>query len=378
MIQTPAAMVNLHCTVYFLQLSTTMKRSEFNFALPDELIAQFPPAERDGARLMVVDAQSGSIAHTHISRLPESVPEGAICVPNDVKVRRARLILRREGGGEAEALLLKCLGDGRFEALLRPAAKLKPGKTAYIVNPAGGSAVAELTVEASLDEGLRIIRLRGRAACDWEAVDSLGHLPLPPYIRRLAGLQDDERYQTVFHSSEGEAVAAPTAGLHFTPELISELEQKKCLWMPVRLHVGLGTFRPMTAEDIEGHSMHSERYQIPEKTARELENALRVKNRDVLAIGTTSLRALESAWDGAKLARSGNTDIFIRPGHKIAAANHLLTNFHLPESTLFVLVSALLGLGLAHEAYQQAIKEKYRFFSYGDAMLIMNVQKPFA
>ncbi|MDR1841518.1 MAG: tRNA preQ1(34) S-adenosylmethionine ribosyltransferase-isomerase QueA [Holophagales bacterium] len=348
-----------------------MKRSAFNFELPGDLIAQRPTAERDGARLLVVDAANGSIAHSHIRLLPEWTPEASLCVPNDVKVRHARLFLRRPGGGEA--LLLKFLGNGRFEALVRPGAKLKQGKHADVIDPADNSILAELFVEAELDGGLRIVALHGDAPLDWDGVDSIGSLPLPPYIQRAAGAEDDERYQTVFHSQEGEAVAAPTAGLHLTEELIGKLEQKQCAWRPIRLHVGLGTFRPMTAENIEDHAMHEELYEIPESTALELESALRNRGRNIAAIGTTSLRALEAAWDGANLKRRGATRIFIRPGYSVKTANYLLTNFHLPESTLFVLVSALMGLELAHRAYKTAIQEKYRFFSYGDAMLIKNV-----
>jgi len=350
-----------------------MKRNAFNFELPGELIAQRPSPERDGARLLVVDAANGSIAHSHIRNLPEWIPDGSICVPNDVKVRHARLFLKRPGGGGGEALLIKSLGDSRFEALVRPGARLKQGKRADVINPADGSVLAALFVEAETDEGLRIVALHGDAALDWDGVDSIGSLPLPPYIQRPAALEDDERYQTVFHSREGEAVAAPTAGLHFTPELIKKLEQKKCLWLPIRLHVGLGTFRPMTAENIEDHAMHEERYEIPDAAALELKSALRERSRDIVAIGTTSLRTLESAWDGANLKQRGATRIFIRPGYQIKTASRLLTNFHLPESTLFVLVSALLGLDLARHAYKVAIQEKYRFFSYGDAMLIKNV-----
>jgi len=367
-----------------------MKRSNFNFDLPGELIAQHPTSERDGARLLVVDAANGSITHSRIRHLPEWVPDGSLLVPNDVKVRHARLFLKRPGGGLGEALLLKYLGNSRFEALLRPGAKLKQGKRAYVidsldsVDPIGsvkGSILAEIFVEAELDEGLRIIALQGGVPFDWRKVDSIGRLPLPPYIQRLAGAEDNERYQTVFHCQDGEAVAAPTAGLHFTPELISKLEQKSCAWLPIRLHVGLGTFRPMTAEDIKDHAMHEERYEIPESTALTLETALRgrikhqaleTRARDIVAIGTTSLRTLEAAWDGTNIKRCGETRIFIRPGYNLKTANHLLTNFHLPESTLFVLVSTLLGLELAHRAYNVAIQEKYRFFSYGDAMLIKN------
>ena len=331
--------------------------------------------------MLVVDATSGAIAHSSVMDLPEWLPSGSILVPNDVKVRRARLLLRRTGGGAGEALLLKSLGEGRFEALLRPGAKLRAGKMALVVGQDGAEqGEAKLTVEEELDEGLRIVRLEGNnGLMDWDAVDALGQLPLPPYIKRQAGPEDLERYQTVFHSSQGEAVAAPTAGLHFTPSLIDKLKENGCLWRPISLNVGLGTFRPMTAEDIEDHAMHEESYEISQETAKELENALGNNNpamaRPIVAIGTTSLRTLEAAWDGATLKRTGSTDIFIRPGYKIRTAAHMLTNFHLPESTLFVLVSALLGLELAHRAYGEAIREKYRFFSYGDAMLMLNISK---
>jgi S-adenosylmethionine:tRNA ribosyltransferase-isomerase len=322
---------------------------------------------------MVVDADTGELRHSSIHDLPDWVAEGTICVPNDVKVRHARLSLKRSGGGEGEVLLLKYLGDNRFEALVRPGTKLKPGKAASIIDPNDKSNKAELLVEAELDDGLRVVKIVGDSAFDWEAADSLGSLPLPPYIHRHADAEDAKRYQTVFHSTEGEAVAAPTAGLHFTKELIERLEEKGSLWRPIRLHVGLGTFRPMASDHIEDHAMHEESYEIDEKTARDLGKALQSKAREILAIGTTSLRALESAWDGTRLKRADTTRIFIRPGYKVKTANHMLTNFHLPESTLFVLVSAILGLELAQEAYKIAIQEKYRFFSYGDAMLIKNI-----
>jgi len=331
--------------------------------------------------MMVVDASSGAIVHSSVMDLPEWLPKSSILVPNEVKVRCARLVLRRTGGGAGEALLLKSLGEGRFEALLRPGAKLRAGKMALVVGQNGAEqGEAKLTVEEELDEGLRIVRLEGESGpIDWDTVDEMGHLPLPPYIKREAGPEDLERYQTVFHSSEGEAVAAPTAGLHFTPNLIDRLKENGCLWCPISLNVGLGTFRPMTAEDIEDHAMHEESYEIPQATAKELESALASATLElaspIVAIGTTSLRAMEAAWDGVTLRCAGSTDIFIHPGCKIRTAAHMLTNFHLPESTLFVLVSALLGLELAHRAYSEAIREKYRFFSYGDAMLILNISK---
>jgi S-adenosylmethionine:tRNA ribosyltransferase-isomerase len=292
-----------------------------------------------------------------------------------VKVRHARLFLKRAGGGAGEALLLRALGDGAFEAMVRPGARLKPGGTAMVVDPASGASLAELRIEATLDEGLRSVRVvKGGADLDWDEVDRIGRLPLPPYITHLAEGEDEDRYQTVFHAAEGEAVAAPTAGLHFTPELIAALEARGCAWRPVRLHVGLGTFRPMSAEDTDQHVMHEERFEIPEGIAAELEDVFKARIRPLLAIGTTALRTLEGAWDGERLARAGSTRIFITPGCTLRTADHLLTNFHLPESTLFVLVCSLLGLDLAHAAYVEAIREQYRFFSYGDAMLILNAR----
>jgi S-adenosylmethionine:tRNA ribosyltransferase-isomerase len=353
-----------------------MLRSDFHFDLPPELIAQHPAPERDGARLLVVDAHTGTWSHRSIRDLPGLVPAGSLCVPNDVRVRHARLFLRRAGGGAGEALLLRSLGEGRFEAMVKPGARLKPGASAAVVDPVFGAELARLEVLATLPEGLRMVRVQSDHGLDWDEIDRIGRLPLPPYITHLAEADDETRYQTVFAAREGEAVAAPTAGLHFTPDLIEALQERGCGWHPVRLHVGLGTFRPMTAEHLEDHAMHEERFEIPEPTAAALEPALRDRSRPVLCVGTTALRTLEGAWDGARLARQGATRIFITPGHRLRTADHLLTNFHLPESTLFVLVSALLGLELAQATYAEAIRERYRFFSYGDAMLILNTRRP--
>jgi S-adenosylmethionine:tRNA ribosyltransferase-isomerase len=352
-----------------------MKRTAFNFHLPPELIAQRPAPDRDGARLLVVDPLDHSIRHRTIRDLPELLPAGTLCVPNDVKVRHARLLLQRAGGGSGEALLLRALPEGCFEALVRPGARLKPGKAAQVVDPATGQVLAELRVEAELDEGLRRVRVLGPdGELDWDAVDRIGRMPLPPYITHPADAEDEGRYQTVFRAEQGEAVAAPTAGLHFTEQLIGQLKDRGCLWHPVRLHVGLGTFRPMTAEDLADHVMHEERYEIPEPTAAALEPVLERRVRPLLSVGTTSLRTLEAAWDGAALKRGGSTRLFIQPGYRLRTADILLTNFHLPESTLFVLVSALMGVDFAQAAYAEAIREQYRFFSYGDAMLILNAR----
>ena len=351
------------------------KRSDFHFELPEALIAQHPAPRRDAARLLVVEVSNQSLRHASVLDLPSLIPEGTLCVPNDVKVRHARLLLRRSGGGLGEALLLRAFPDGSFEAMVRPGARLKPGKAAAVIDPTDGRELARLVVEATLEEGLRRVRvLQQEQPLDWAAVDRIGRLPLPPYITHAAEPDDEERYQTVFRADEGEAVAAPTAGLHFTKELIQDLKRHRCLWHPVRLHVGLGTFRPMTAEHLDGHVMHEERYEIPEETALALEPVLRERARPLLCIGTTSLRTLEAAWDGATLKRSGSTRLFIRPGYRLRTADLLLTNFHLPESTLFVLVSSLLGLDFAKAAYAEAIRERYRFFSYGDAMLILDAR----
>ncbi len=351
-----------------------MLRSDFHFDLPPELIAQDPAPDRDGARLLVVDGRTGTWAHRTIRDLPELVPAGSLCVPNDVRVRHARLFLRRGGGGAGEALLLRSLGDGVFEALVKPGARLKPGASAAVVDPVTGADLARIEVLGTLPEGLRTVRVHADHDLDWDEIDRIGRLPLPPYIEHLAQAEDESRYQTVFAAREGEAVAAPTAGLHFTPELIAALRARGCGWHPVRLHVGLGTFRPMTAERLEDHAMHAERFEIPEATAAVVEPVLRDHARPLLCVGTTSLRTLEGAWDGRSLAREGATRLFITPGYQLRTADHLLTNFHLPESTLFVLVSALLGLDRAQAAYAEAIREQYRFFSYGDAMLILNAR----
>ena len=349
-----------------------MKRTAFGFDLPQELIAQHPAPARDGARLLVVDARTGAWSHRTIRDLPDLVPAHSLCVPNDVRVRHARLFLRRAGGGAGEALLLRSLGAGVFEAMVKPGARLKPGAAATVVDPQSEAHLARIEILETLPEGLRAVRVSSDHGLAWDEIDRIGRLPLPPYIDHLAEAEDETRYQTVFAAREGEAVAAPTAGLHFTPELIAALQAQGCGWHPVRLHVGLGTFRPMTAETLAEHAMHEERFEVPEATAAALEPVLQDRSRPVLCIGTTALRTLEGAWDGQALARAGSTRIFIQPGHRLRTADHLLTNFHLPESTLFVLISALLGLDLAKAAYAEAVRERYRFFSYGDAMLILN------
>ncbi len=346
-----------------------MKRADFAFDLPPELIAQHPAERREDARLLVVDRATETWSHRGIRDLPDLIAPGTVIVPNDVKVRHARLFLRRAGGGKGEALLLRSLGPGRFEAMVRPGARLKPGSEAEVVDPERGATLARLRVLETREEGLREVEVASDHPLDWDEVDRIGRLPLPPYIDHVSGEEDESRYQTVF-ASGGEAVAAPTAGLHFTPELIDRLISNQCVWRPVRLHVGLGTFRPMSVENLEDHPMHEERWEIPESTVTVLEPVLRDRSRPILSVGTTSLRTLEAAWNGATLARAGSTRIFIKPGYELRTATQLLTNFHLPESTLFVLVCAWLGTDFAKACYAEAVKERYRFFSYGDAMLI--------
>ena len=360
----------------------SVKRQAFHFHLPPELIAQHPaPAAGTRPGCWWPTPGRRTLSRRTIRTCRAWCPPARPCVPNDVKVRHARLLLRRAGGGGGEALLLRALPGGGFEALVRPGARLQPGKRAAVVDPRTGAVLGRLLVEASLEEGLRRVRVLGPEGepdadrdLDWDAVDRIGRLPLPPYIAHPADEEDEGRYQTVYRAEAGEAVAAPTAGLHFTEGLIRRLRARGCLWCPVRLHVGLGTFRPMTAEDLEDHVMHEERYEIPEATARQLEPVLRDRGRPLLAVGTTSLRTLEAAWDGSALRRGGATRLFIQPGYPVRTADLLLTNFHLPESTLFVLVAALMGLDFAQEAYREAIRERYRFFSYGDAMLIRGIR----
>ena len=354
-----------------------MKRTDFGFELPAGLIAQHPAPQRDASRLLVVDPVDGSLRHHSVADLPGLLAPGTLCVANDVKVRHARLQLRRRGGGAGEALLLRVLDDGAFEAMVRPGARLRPGAKATVIDPGAGAAVADLCVEGTLEDGLRTVRIqRDGRDLDWDQVDRIGRLPLPPYIHRPDGAEDEDRYQTVFHGAVGEAVAAPTAGLHFTPALIAALRARGCGWHPLCLHVGLGTFRPMSVADLEDHVMHEERYVIPATTAAVLEPALATGTPPVLAIGTTSLRSLEAAWDGRWLRRGGATRLFIRPGARVRTARQLFTNFHLPESTLFVLVATLLGLDFAKACYAEAVQERYRFFSYGDAMLITRFVAP--
>ena len=340
-----------------------MKKSDFYFDLPEELIAQTPLERRDGSRLLHLDKMSGSIEHRHFYDLPEYLKEGDCLVLNDSRVLPARLIGSRSTGGSVELVLLRDLGEGRWECLSRPGRKTKPG-TAISFGDGELTAVVEDVVEG----GNRIVKFDYEGIF-LEVLDRLGKMPLPPYIKEE--LQDSERYQTVYSREPGSA-AAPTARLHFTKELLGEIAAKGVRVCYLTLHVGLGTFRPVKEDDIEEHEMHSEFCIVPEETAKTV-NETRKNGGRVIAVGTTSCRTLESFTtdEGILEARSGWTNIFIYPGYRFKCVDGLVTNFHLPESTLIMLVSALAGRGQIMNAYRVAVRERYRFFSFGDAMLII-------
>lgn len=339
-----------------------MKKSDFYFDLPEELIAQTPIMQRDHSRLLVMDKNTGALEHKHFFDLPEYLSAGDCLVLNNSRVLPARLIGTRTTGGSVELVLLRDLGEGRWECLSRPGRKTRPGTELFF----GGDKL-RATVESVIEGGNRIVQFHYDGIF-MEILESLGKMPLPPYIKEE--MNDPERYQTVYSKELGSA-AAPTAGLHFTKELLKELEYMGVTVKYVTLHVGLGTFRPVKEDEIEDHEMHSEFCIIPQDTADAV-NRTHAEGGRVIAVGTTSCRTLESftAEDGLLQAKSGWTDIFIYPGYKFKCIDALITNFHLPESTLIMLVSALAGRENVLNAYKTAVNERYRFFSFGDAMLI--------
>lgn len=339
-----------------------MKKSDFYFDLPERLIAQTPLKQRDGSRLLLLDKASGDIRHEHFFSLPEYLKAGDCLVLNNSRVLPARLIGSRASGGAVELVLLRDLGDGRWECLSRPGRKTKPGTELHF-----GDGELKAQVESVAEGGNRIVKFSFEGIF-LEVLERLGKMPLPPYIKEE--LADSERYQTVYSRELGSA-AAPTAGLHFTRELLKKIEDSGVRVCYVTLHVGLGTFRPVKEDDIENHEMHSEFCIIPEETARIVSETKSSGGR-VIAVGTTSCRTLESfaAADGSLEACSGWTDIFIYPGYSFKCVDALVTNFHLPESTLIMLVSALAGRENVLEAYKNAVENEYRFFSFGDAMFI--------
>ena len=339
-----------------------MNKSDFDFYLPEELIAQTPLEKRDTSRLLHLDKQTGEIEHKHFYDIKQYLHEGDCLVLNDSRVLPARLIGARPTGGTVELVLLKDLGDNRWECLSRPGRKTKPGQELVFGNGELTAVVEEVTLG-----GNRIVKFSYEGIF-LEILERLGKMPLPPYIKEE--LQDSERYQTVYSKELGSA-AAPTAGLHFTKELLAEIADMGVKICYVTLHVGLGTFRPVKADKIEDHEMHSEFCIVPEETA-ETVNAVKRAGGRVIAVGTTSCRTLESftTEDGTLQATSGWTNIFIYPGYKFKCIDALITNFHLPESTLIMLVSALAGREHILNAYSTAVKQRYRFFSFGDAMFI--------
>jgi len=339
-----------------------MKKSDFYFDLPEELIAQTPLEKRDESRLLCLDKNTGSMEHRHFYDLPDLLQEGDCLVLNNSRVLPARLIGARPTGGAIELVLLRDLGDNRWECLSRPGRKTKPGQHILF-----GNGELEAIVEETAPGGNRIVRFLYEGIF-LEVLERLGRMPLPPYIR--AELENPERYQTVYAKELGSA-AAPTAGLHFTQELLETIRAKGVRTEFITLHVGLGTFRPVKEDEIEDHEMHSEFCMIPPETAEAVNTAKKNGGR-IIAVGTTSCRTLESFAkdDGTLEPSSGWTDIFIYPGYRFKCIDALITNFHLPESTLIMLVSALAGREHILNAYRTAVENRYRFFSFGDAMFI--------
>jgi S-adenosylmethionine:tRNA ribosyltransferase-isomerase len=339
--------------------------ADYDFELPPALIAQSPLARRDASRLMVLDRAAGTIAHRRFSDLPALMTPGDLLVVNRSRVVKARLLGSRRGSGApAEIFLLVPLGDGRYEAMVSPGGKLKPGR---IVDLAPGFEAEILSVT---ERRTRIVQLRADAGVE-QAIEAHGHMPLPPYIERGDEASDLERYQTVYAREAG-SVAAPTAGLHFTPELLEQITARGVRRAEVVLHVGAGTFKPVEVDDPAGHAMHEERFTVPVETADAV-RATHAAGRRVWAVGTTTVRTLESATDDSGTVRAGDgeTRIFIRPPARLRTVDVLVTNFHLPRSTLIMLVAAVAGYDLTMRAYREAIAEGYRFYSYGDAMVIL-------
>lgn len=342
----------------------------FDYELPKELIAQTPLEKRDSSRLLVLDKNTGKMKHEHFNNIINYLHKGDVLVLNNTKVIPARLIgIKEETGAVIELLLLKDIGNDTWECLSKPAKRLKIGTVISF-----GEGILKAEVVEKYDEGIAHVKLIYDGIL-MEILDKLGTMPLPPYIHET--LKDKDRYQTVYAKFPGSA-AAPTAGLHFTKELLKEIEQKGITICYVTLHVGLGTFRPVEEENVLEHKMHSEYYQMDQETA-EILNKAKEENRRIIAVGTTSTRTLETIAglnNGKFIATSGNTEIFIYPGYQFKAIDCLITNFHLPKSTLVMLVSALASREIILNAYKEAVNDKYRFFSFGDAMFITNdIQK---
>jgi S-adenosylmethionine:tRNA ribosyltransferase-isomerase len=342
-----------------------MRTSDFDYELPEELIAQ-EPLPRGASHMLVLDRQTGRVEHSRISAIAEWFRPGDLLLLNDTKVIPARLYARRASGRRFELLLLRPLGLRRWQTLLRPSARVRPGEQLQVSD--GGS----IQPIEPLGEGQWIITCD--PPLDLDRLERLGEAPLPPYIRRPAGASaaDSERYQTIYAQAPG-AVAAPTAGLHFTAELLEQIRAEGVEVVTITLHVGIGTFRPVSVDLVDEHTMHAEQLQVSAAAAAAVNQALADRRR-VVCVGTTSVRALEgglTAGNGELIAGSDETEIFIYPGYRFLGVGALLTNFHLPRSTLLMLVSAFAGHGQVMKAYREAVEQRYRFYSYGDAMLVI-------
>jgi S-adenosylmethionine:tRNA ribosyltransferase-isomerase len=341
------------------------RTSHYDFDLPVDLIAQQPTDRRDESRLMVVDRGTGEISHRHFSDIVDLIPAGDALALNTTRVFRARLLGVRDNGSNAEILLLRPLGEGMWEAMVHPGGKLKPGRIVRI------AADFEAEILSTTERRTRVVQLNSALPIE-EAIERYGHIPLPPYITRADLPTDAERYQTVYAKESG-SVAAPTAGLHFTPALLDSLATKGVKRADLLLHVGAGTFKPVDTEHPADHVMHEEWYSIPATTASTL-NEVRAAGKKIWAVGTTSVRTLESAIadDGLFSAKSELTRIFIHPPYEFRAVDRIITNFHLPRSTLIMLVAAFAGYELTMRAYAEAIAERYRLYSYGDSMVVVD------
>ena len=342
-----------------------MKTSDFDYALPEELIAQSPPASRGSSRLLVFEREAGTISHKEFTDILDFFDKGDLLVFNDTKVIPARLFGRKETGGKIEILLIREIKEDLWECMLKSSKGAKVGMNFSLGE---GDDIIQADVMEKKD-GSVIVKLRSDIGVR-ETINKIGRMPLPPYVKRDATKEDEARYQTIYALKDG-AVAAPTAGLHFTPELMKALDEKGVETAMITLHVGPGTFQPVRVDDLENHKMHSEHFQINKSVAKKI-NEVKEKGGRVVAVGTTTVRTLESSNDKGKvLPNEGETDIFVRPGSRFNIVDCMITNFHLPKSTLFMLVSAFAGTANMKKVYEEAVLEKYRFFSYGDAMLII-------
>jgi len=348
-----------------------MRVSDFSFELPPDLVAQFPPEERGASRLLVLDRRTGGITHGAVREIARALGPGDLMVFNDTRVFPARLIGEREpGGGAVEVMLVSRLDDERWEALVHPGQRMRPGRRVRFER--GGRTLHGEVLEERFF-GRRVVRFwTGDAGTVMDAVAAIGHIPLPPYIKRPDLDLDRDRYQTVFAREAG-SIAAPTAGLHFTDDILRSLDEAGVERATITLHVGYGTFKPVRAADVEDHTVDPERYTIDDEAASRINAALDAGRR-IVAVGTTTTRALESAarqGAGRVAAGAAEADLFIRPGHRFLGAGGLVTNFHLPSSSLLMLVAAFGGRETVLQAYREAVAQRYRFYSYGDAMLVV-------